>query len=261
MQGIIFDIKRYAIHDGPGIRTTLFFKGCGLRCRWCHNPESQLEGKTVMRQTLRVGGREHVENQEVGRPVTVDEVIAIAERDLLCYEESGGGVTFSGGEPLLQAAFLEQCLERCKERRIHTCVDTSGVARVERLDEICRWTDLFLYDVKTMNPRTFRTHAGEGFRLVRENLERISRSGKEIIIRVPVIPGVNMEREETSEIIAFLDTLPVVRRVQLLPYHRHGADKYARLGRTYEMGDAIAPRQEEMIEINNRFREAGYETL
>ncbi|MDR2414383.1 MAG: glycyl-radical enzyme activating protein [Odoribacteraceae bacterium] len=261
MQGIIFDIKRYAIHDGPGIRTTFFFKGCGLHCHWCHNPESQLPGKILARKILRVGQLEHAEEQEIGRAVTVGEIVAAAERDLLCYEESGGGVTFSGGEPLLQPAFLASCLEACKGRHLHTCVDTAGAARAGNLDEICRWTDLFLYDVKTMNPRKFKHFAGDGFHLVRENLERVARAGKEMIIRVPVIPGFNMEREDAREIIAFLDGLPAPRRVQLLPYHRHGVDKYARLGREYKMGDAAAPGAGEIMAITRQFQEAGYETL
>jgi pyruvate formate lyase activating enzyme len=208
-----------------------------------------------------VGQREHVEEQVIGRVVTVEELVSVAERDLLCYEESGGGVTFSGGEPLLQDRFLERCLERCKERQLHTCVDTSGAAPAERLDEICRWTDLFLYDVKTMNPRKFKMHVGEGFEVVRENLRRIARSGKEIIVRVPAIPGVNMEWEDTWEIVGLLDELPVAPRVQLLPYHRHGIDKYARLGRRQEMGDTMPPAREEIAAMNKRFQDAGFDTL
>jgi pyruvate formate lyase activating enzyme len=199
------------------------------------------------------------EEREVGYRLTVDEAVELASRDLLFYEESGGGVTFSGGEPLLQAGFLAACLERCKRLGMHTCLDTAGAARVERLEEICRWTDLFLYDLKTLNPEKFKRHAGDGLELVAGNLRRIVRQGAEVIIRVPVIPGVNAGREDVREIAAFLREMPSLSRVQLLPYHRHGAGKYARLGRTYEMDDTPVPREEEMEEIRGWFREAGFE--
>jgi pyruvate formate lyase activating enzyme len=261
MQGDIFDVKRYAIHDGPGIRTTVFFRGCGLRCAWCHNPESQPAGPLFMRQTSRVGEREHVEEHPVGRLVTVDEVVALVERDVLFYEESGGGVTFSGGEPLLQEDFLVECLERCRERGIHACVDTSGVAPATRLEEICRLADLFLYDLKTMNPVKFKRYAGEGFDLATGNLRRVAASGRGVIIRVPVIPGVNTGREDAREMIAFLEGMPSLGRVQLLPYHRNGVDKYRRLGRAYPMGDTPALTREELEGMAGWFREAGFEVL
>ena len=215
-----------------------------------------------MQRVTRVGERVYTRQQEVGRPITVDEVIAAAGKDLLLHEESGGGVTFSGGEPLLQARFLVECLRRCKEERLHACVDTAGAARVPLalLEEICRHADLFLYDVKTMNPVTFGRHVGRGFETVKRNLETIARQAREVIIRVPVVPGVNTTRQEAGEIIDFLDTLPGTRRVQLLPYHRTGADKYARLGRRYRMGNTPSMKQEELNEITTWFREAGYLT-
>ncbi|MDR2131710.1 MAG: glycyl-radical enzyme activating protein [Odoribacteraceae bacterium] len=261
MKGFIFDIKRYAIHDGPGIRTTVFFKGCNLRCRWCHNPESQPAGETLMWQTLKVGEREHAGQRVVGYSLTVDELVARVTRDRIFYEESGGGVTFSGGEPLLQAEFLAECLARCREQHLHTCIDTAGAVRTNRLDEICRLADLFLYDLKSLNPRKFHAHVGEGLEIVKSNLEHVARVAKEVIIRVPVIPGVNMERGDTREIIDFLAGIPAIRRVQLLPYHRNGADKYTRLGKTYEMGDTPGLKQENVTGIKTWFQEAGYEVL
>ena len=138
MRGNIFDIKRYAIHDGPGIRTTVFLKGCRLHCRWCHNPESQAVGTVSMKQVRKLGDREFEEIRKVGYGISVDELVEEIAKDAVFFEESGGGVTFSGGEPLLQPVFLLECLKACKARRIHTCIDTAGVASGAYLEEICR---------------------------------------------------------------------------------------------------------------------------
>jgi pyruvate formate lyase activating enzyme len=263
MRGTIFDIKRFAIHDGPGIRTTVFFKGCALRCDWCHNPESQAVGPTPMRYVTATGDDRHETTRLVGYTTSVDELVEEVARDFLCHEESDGGVTFSGGEPLLQGPFLAECLARCKELGIHTCVDTAGAVTIAAplLDEICRHADLFLYDLKTLDPRKFERHVGRGLDSVKRNLRHVAGRGGEIVIRVPVIPGVNTGRVDTREIIAFLDELPAVRRVQLLPFHRAGAGKYERLGRTYAMGDTPALAREGIAGMTRWFREAGYDTL
>ncbi|MDR1415764.1 MAG: glycyl-radical enzyme activating protein [Odoribacteraceae bacterium] len=257
MQGEIFDIKRYAIHDGPGIRVTVFFKGCNLRCRWCHNPESQPAGVTLMRRA--VAGR--VEEQLVGYPIASEEVVELVARDTLFFDESGGGVTFSGGEPLLQPDFLLACLEGCKRRGIHTCVDTAGAARVERLEEIASQTDLFLYDLKTMIPTTFQRNVGEGFELVTANLRRIARQVEELVVRVPLIPGVNTTRTELLAIIRFLSSLPIPPIVELMPYHRFGSEKYSALGRVYGMGNAPAARPDEVEGVKALFSAENFDIL
>lgn len=258
MYGNIFDIKRYAIHDGQGIRTTVFFKGCSLRCHWCHNPESQSFDFNTMEQTLRMGGREFKENKIVGYRTTPAELLAELLKDYVFFEESGGGVTFSGGEPLMQPDFLLECLKLCKANRIQTCVDTAGVAPAECLDEICRYTDTFLYDIKTADPDKFARYVGEGYSLVWEHLRRIVENGNEIILRIPIIPGVNDTREELLKIIALLQSVPSLRRVNLLPFHRTGSDKYKRLGMTYDMGGVQGLTDADLTEFKALFTQYNY---
>lgn len=259
MRGNIFDIKRYAIHDGPGIRTTVFLKGCHLRCRWCHNPESQSLEPCSMWQIQKLGGREFREERTVGYAIRPEELWEEVRKDQVFFEESGGGVTFSGGEPLAQSAFLLECLKLCKAHKIHTCVDTAGVASGELLEEICRYTDLFLYDIKTAEPDRFAESVGKGYRQVWENLRRITSWGGKVIIRIPVIPGFNDSPESVGKIIAELQTMPGLHEVNLLPYHRTGADKYKRLGMTYEMNGAQNLTDADLVDIKKQFEKQGYQ--
>ncbi len=259
MQGNIFDIKRYAIHDGPGIRTTVFLKGCLLRCRWCHNPESQQFHPVVIHQVCKLGDHEFTEERTVGYTVSAEELVQEIRKDYVFFEESGGGVTFSGGEPLCQDVFLVECLRLCRAAHIHTCVDTAGAVVVPHLEEICRYTDLFLYDIKTMNRRKFREYVGECFDEVCRNLKTIVNSGNRVIVRIPVIPGFNDDAESIYEIITYLQTFPVVQEVNLLPYHRTGADKYKRLGMTWQMGNFESLKPENLQEFREIFRTNGYQ--
>ena len=174
------------------------------------------------------------------------------------FEESGGGVTFSGGEPLLQPVFLLECLKACKARRIHTCIDTAGVASGAYLEEICRYTDLFLYDVKTADPQKFEAYIGKGFREACEHLRKIAGQGTGVIVRIPVIPGFNDDKKSVQETIRFLQTMPVLKEVNLLPFHRTGADKYKRLGMDWEMGDLPGLKEEDLKNIREMFREQGF---
>lgn len=258
MHGNIFDIKRYAIHDGPGIRTTVFLKGCRLRCRWCHNPESQSMTPVSMRQVRKLNGREFPEDRTVGYVISVDDLMKEICKDYVFFEESGGGVTFSGGEPLMQASFVLECLKQCKARHIHTCIDTSGVFPGQLLEEICRYTDLFLYDVKTANAGKFSKFVGEGFGEVVLHLQQIAACGNRILIRIPVIPGVNDDNVSIEEIIGLLRGIPAVREVNLLPFHRTGADKYKRLGMNWEMGDQASLTDRDLIGIKKQFEQAGF---
>ena len=258
MRGNIFDIKRYAIHDGPGIRTTGFLKGCRLHCRWCHNPESQAVGTVSMKQVRKLGDREFEEIRKVGYGISVDELVEEIAKDAVFFEESGGGVTFSGGEPLLQPVFLLECLKACKARRIHTCIDTAGVASGAYLEEICRYTDLFLYDVKTADPQKFEAYISKGFREACEHLRKIAGQGAGVIVRIPVIPGFNDDKKSVQETIRFLQTMPVLKEVNLLPFHRTGADKYKRLGMDWEMGDLPGLKEEDLKDIREMFREQGF---
>ena len=284
--GIIFDIKKYSIHDGPGIRTTVFFKGCPLACWWCHNPESQSPGVEMMvrdnrciicgacvetcpQQAITLNGHgAPVTNwdkcdtcgqcaavcyaearQQVGRQMSVAEVLADIERDRAFYDESGGGVTLSGGEPLLQPDFLLALLCACRERDIHTALDTSGYTRWPVLDRVRPYVDLFLYDLKLLDETKHRQVTGVSNRLILENLQMLSQYGHDIIVRIPVIPGVNDDNDSLRQMAAFLADLPHRPDVELLPYHHIALDKYARLNKVYLLRDTEPPLVERMAEI------------
>ena len=236
--GILFDLKRFAVHDGPGIRTTIFLKGCPLNCHWCHNPESRSAHPEFMAATGRrycgsiLARADGPNDNLVGREVTAEQVLAEVEKDLVFYRESGGGVTFSGGEPLNQPEFLEAMLAACRERGIHTAVDTSGHARWEDFERVLPWTDLFLYDLKLMDDAAHRRHIGVTNRIIHQNLIRLHDHGAQIHIRVPLIPGITDTQENLDEIAAYVDGLEHVAAINLLPYNPMGEGKYGRLEST-----------------------------
>lgn len=253
MEGLIFDMKRYAIHDGPGIRTTVFFKGCPLRCRWCHNPESQSGGKSMMHSVQKLDGNEFNADHTVGERISAEEVMKRVMRDRMFFDDSHGGVTFSGGEPLLQADFLLECLTLAKNAGLHTTVDTAGAVDLtpEMLDKICDKTDLFLYDVKTVDPERFSTWIGKGFDRVVTNLKHIAKRGNNVLARIPVIPGVNNDPESISAISRFLGELGL-HYVEMLPFHRTGSDKYERLGMEWRMGDAKSLTKADLVPLKEQ---------
>lgn len=273
--GLVFNIQQYSVHDGPGIRTVVFLKGCPLRCRWCSNPESQLpcpqlgwtEKDCIVCRSCVSGLPElHCRFEpnglyweETGLPdadtvrkvcptqalhiigewKTVSQVLDQVEEDSVFYENSGGGMTLSGGEPLMQAEFAEQLLEEAGNRRIHRAMETTGYAGWEALERVARHLDYLLYDVKFFRDDLHRSQTGVSNRQILENLRRVRKEFPTLSIRVrtPVIPGVNDTAEEISAIAAFLQTIPNVE-YELLKYHRFGAAKYKTLHRSYPMGDA-----------------------
>ncbi len=238
--GRIFDIQRYSIHDGPGIRTTVFLKGCVLRCRWCCNPESQ----EYAIQTMMVDGEPKV----MGRDVTVEEVLATVERDRQYYRRSGGGMTLSGGESLCQPKFAEALLHEAKCRGISTAMESMACASWEVIEKILPWLDLYLMDIKHTNPAKHKQFTGRSNELMLENARKVAASGQtELVIRVPVIPTFNATPEEIAGIARFADKLPGVEQIHLLPYHRLGRDKYTGLGREYTL-DEIEPPEDEYME-------------
>ena len=293
LTGLIFDIKKYSVHDGPGIRTTLFFKGCPLACAWCHNPESQAAAVEMMFRPgrcqrcgacveacpeaaiqwseagpltdwticVRCGScvaECYAEAREViGRALTVGQALAEIERDVAFYDESGGGVTFSGGEPLQQPAFLGALLRACQEKEIHTAVDTSGFAAWETLDRLRADVDVFLYDLKTLDDARHRQFTGVSNALILENARRLSALGHALLIRIPVIPGVNADAESVRQLGAFIAALPRVSGVELLPYHRIHLDKYDRLNLPYALPDVQPPSDAQMAEIAQQLRQMG----
>ena len=239
IRGRIFDIQRYSIHDGDGIRTIVFLKGCVLRCRWCCNPESQ----EYAIQTMMVNG----EAKTIGRDVTVEEVMEIVEKDRAYYRRSGGGMTLSGGESLCQPKFSKALLTVAKAGGITTAMESMGCAPYETIESILPYLDTYLMDIKHTNPLKHKEFTGMSNELMLENARKIAASGMtKLVIRVPVIPTFNDTPEEIAGIAGFADKLPGVDKIHLLPYHRLGQDKYDGLGREYLMKDILPPENEHM---------------
>ncbi|HML33459.1 trans-4-hydroxy-L-proline dehydratase activase [Sporomusa sphaeroides] len=282
--GTVFNIQKYSIHDGPGIRTTVFFKGCPLACWWCHNPES-LSAKTeiVFLQNKCIGCGDCVKSctnaaitltsqgikrnetkcslckmcveacptgamEQLGQKRTVAEVMREIEKDNIFYEESGGGVTFSGGEALYQLEFLDALLTACKAKRIHTALDTSGYAPWEAIDRIADKVDLFLYDIKLMDDKKHKKYTGASNKLILENLKKLAADQRRIWIRIPVIPGINDDEKNIKDLGDFLSSLNL-RDVYLLPYHNIAIDKYARLGKTYPLPELASLSDKQMDNV------------
>lgn len=227
VRGRIFDIQKYSIHDGPGIRTIVFLKGCALRCRWCCNPESQ----EFEIQNMIFGGKE----KTVGRDVTVGEVMEEIKKDMPYYRRSGGGVTLSGGESLLQEEFATALLRMCHRNGINTAIETTGYASFEVIERYLPHLDYILMDIKHMNSQKHREFTTKPNELILENARKIAESGANLTVRVPVIPGFNNTKEEIAAIAEFAKSLKGVEHLHLLPYHRLGEDKYDGLGREYAL--------------------------
>ena len=283
--GYIFDIQRFSINDGPGIRTTVFIKGCNLCCFWCHNPESQKpypqiqffpskcigcgkcvevctnsarlynQGKRVYLRQLCVncGKCAEVCNAEAlvlcGKRMTVKEVIEKVKKDLPFYRISGGGVTFSGGEPLLQVEFLKELLMECKRQNIHTAVDTAGNVIWEMFEEILPYTDLFLYDIKCMDESKHKEATGSGNVWILKNLKLVTEFEKDVWIRIPVIPGINDNEEEMKRIADFIQELKGIKKINLLPFHKLGKEKYESLGMEYKAENYLPVPEELLVRL------------
>jgi len=289
-EGILFDIQRYALHDGPGIRTTVFLKGCPLRCLWCHNPEGQRNGPELVvrperclsdcRACLAVCPSKAVRKRDglcrvdaeacrscgacaeacpsealemAGRRVSAADAVAEAARDAVFFDESGGGVTFSGGEPLAQPEFLAEMLELCRGRGIHAAVDTCGFVPPDVLMRIRPLADLFLFDLKVMDSARHARLTGAPNALILENLRRLARSGARIVVRVPLIPGVNDDEENIVRTAEFLRSLDAPPPLRLLPYHRLGRGKGRRLLRPPAVRNFTVPDAAGLERVRKRF--------
>lgn len=232
MKGLIFSIKKYAIHDGPGIRVTVFMKGCPLDCWWCHNPEGKERGIRMVERIDRVGEKEFRSMEQVGHEYSPEEILAKVETDRVFMEHSGGGVTFSGGEPLMQPEFLRETLSLLKQSGFHTTVDTSGYVRREILQSVMPVTDLFLYDIKHTDPEFHKKFTGVSNELIISNLDMLLAEGKDVMIRIPVIPGVSADTSYMEQLKGFIGRRDNghIKEINLLPYHKTGSSKYRRFG-------------------------------
>ncbi|UCG31068.1 MAG: glycyl-radical enzyme activating protein [candidate division WOR-3 bacterium] len=259
-KGIIFDVVKYAIHDGPGIRTTVFLKGCPLKCLWCQNPESQKpEPETVGRFRDRKFSAMFFGKDKgiIGHEFTVRQVMAEVRKDDIFYRYSGGGVTFSGGEPLMQSEFLLYLLKESKKHNIHTAVDTSGHAPWSALERIVKYVDLFLYDIKLMDDVEHERYTGVGSELVLSNLRKLAARGAKIVVRFPVITGITDRPENTRAIGTFLKGLKSIDTMHLLPYNYMCKDKYKRMKREYLLDDVEPPSDGILRSLSKKFGQYG----
>lgn len=239
-KGLMFNIQRFCLQDGPGIRTTVFFKGCPLRCAWCHNPESQ----TSEIEVLRKDGKDEI----CGFDMTAEAVMAEVLKDKVFYENSGGGLTLSGGEPLLQPEFAYGLLKLAKQNGLHTCVETCGFGKTEDILKIAEVTDLFLYDWKLTDDSLHKAYTGVSNRLILENLQAIDEAGVKTVLRCPMIPGVNDTAAHLLGIAQRANELVNMQAVELEPYHDLGVSKYARLGRACSLQNCPQPSDRQVEE-------------
>lgn len=274
MKATVFDIQRNSFVDGPGIRTTVFFKGCNLDCKWCHNPESKFSKPQMLfyknkctgcMKCAKVCPNElkkcdlcgkcelycpNDARKVCGKQYDVDEILKEVLKDKAFYDNSDGGVTFSGGECMLQIDFLCEILKRCKDCGVHTAVDTAGNVPWERFEKVLPYTDLFLYDIKALDDETHKKYVGVSNVLILENLKKLFEKNANVLIRIPVIPTVNDDAEEMLKIKAFLEPFSPLK-VELLPYHKMGEHKYDALG--LEMTEFAVPEKEKIDELKKIF--------
>jgi pyruvate formate lyase activating enzyme len=280
--GTVFDIQRYSIHDGPGIRTVVFLKGCPLACRWCHNPEGQSTAPEVMLYAERchhcgacvavcpnglagqctgcgrcVAACRYGARRLAGRPMGVVDVLSEVERDTAFFDESGGGVTFSGGEPLAQPAFLASLLRACRRHELRTAVETSGLTSAATLSALAEDVGLWLFDLKLMADARHRAATGVSNEQILANLTALAARGAQVVVRVPLIPGINDDDANIDATGAFVAGLPGSRALHLLPYHDAGSAKYGRLGRDYSLNETKRPEAAALERIADRLRAYG----
>jgi pyruvate formate lyase activating enzyme len=258
MKGTVFDIRRFSVHDGPGIRTTVFFKGCPLGCIWCHNPESRSANIEEVVSEHRIGDKVFSCNEFIGKEMTVDEIMREVLRDNIFYEESQGGVTISGGEPLYQYNFLKELLIELKKNGIHTALDTTGYSEETLLYDISDNVDLFLYDIKHMVNDEHIKYTGLPNTEILKNLGMLIRMKKKIILRIPVIPSINDTRDNIELLKQLVLKYPdSFRELHLLPYHNIAVNKYKKVGIKNAMQGIPSSRKEELLPLKNEFEKIG----
>jgi len=257
-KGIIFSFKQFSVHDGPGIRQTVFFKGCPLSCWWCHNPESQdIKTETTIRKNI-LEGITYEQEETIGKIMTVAQVMKEIEKDSIFYDESGGGVTFSGGEPLIQHNFLIGLLDACREAGIHTAVDTTGFANKKVFNQVIEKTDLLLYDLKLLNDKGHKKYTSVSNKVILENLIYLDQIKKNVIIRFPVIPGITDTIKNIESLKKFLLPLKNIRKLTLLPYHNIAGHKYEKIKISNKMNGIKALLKKDMEVLKKEFEDIGF---
>ncbi|MDP3386933.1 MAG: glycyl-radical enzyme activating protein [Eubacteriales bacterium] len=295
MKGTILNIQRFSVHDGPNIRTTVFLKGCPLRCEWCHNPESLKHQKEIMWDKsscvfcmkcievcpchaitfdsgLIITNYEQCEHcgdcslycqnsarQLVGKDFTVDDLVKEVLKDKIIFQQSGGGVTFSGGEPLAQIDFLHESMKSLKEHDIHIAIDTSGYTPYDCFERIIGLTDLFLYDIKMSDDVKHQRYTGVSNKPIIDNLMRLSKEKVDIILRLPILEGINDTDQDINGILKIADKA-CISHISILPYHSIGQHKYPKLGLVYRYDSFKTPSQDNLEKIKNIFDKNGYKT-
>jgi pyruvate formate lyase activating enzyme len=257
MKGLIFSVKKYSIHDGPGIRVTFFMKGCPLNCKWCHNPEGISAFPETVLKTDRIGAMEFSKQEEVGKFFTVENILEILEKEKVFINQSKGGVTFSGGEPMLQIDFLLDVLKACKTKGYHTAVDTSGYSSAENYRSIIPFTDLFLFDIKHLDEAKHIESTGVTNSGILDNYRLIINSGNDVMVRIPVVPGFNDDQNHLEKLKQFITETKTgsVKKINLLPFHKIGSSKYERFNIPYRMGGVEPPDKGKMQKIKIFFEE------
>lgn len=257
MKGKIFHIKRFAVHDGPGIRTTIFFKGCPLNCWWCHNPESLDMESQQVRKIIKIGDKEFNDTEIIGKDYGLDEIMDEIEKDLVFFNESGGGVTFSGGEPMFQFDFLLALSKKCQQKAIHITLDTCGYAKLSNLKKILPYVDLILFDLKLMDDNLHKKYTGMSNKIILSNLKMLADNDKKIIVRYPLIPGVNNDKNNLEAIAAIMKTNNV-NEINILPYHNIAESKYKNLRKEYKLRDLKEPDEAEIEAATRFFRDCDF---
>lgn len=290
INGLIFDIKRFAVHDGPGIRTTIFLKGCPLSCWWCHNPEGLSNSQEIIyydykcmncdkcinicqQNALEEKNNKIVRNhkictscgncveicptasqQIIGQKISAENAIKEIEKDHIFFETSNGGVTFSGGEPLMQHEFLKETLKLCKKRSIHTALDTSGFCHSDVFNTLIKFNDLFLYDLKIIDDQQHKKYTGVSNKKIIKNLDILQEKEKDIIIRFTIVKGITDTKENLRDIINLVSSFEKIKEIDLLPFHNVN-EKYQRIGKQNKLKDIKPPSSNDIKRIKKQFEQ------